>query len=405
MRLAKLTATAVKNLKKLGLHNDGGGLYLKVTKQGTKSWIFRWRDRGTGRLRDMGLGSVNSVPLKTARDLAANARELVARGSNPRVERDRERAERRAAERGVLTFDQCAAAYIEAHAPSWTNDKHKAQWKSTLKTYVSPHLGDLTVSDVAQDDVLRCLEPIWTTKTETATRVRQRIEAVLDYARARGLRTGENPARWKGRLDKLLPKPSKLKGDRHHAALPHSQVAGFLQELREEAGAAARCLEFTILTGARTGESINTHWTEIDFKFKVWTIPAERMKAGKDHRVPLSPATIRLLKAQQGHDDVYVFPGLREGKPLSNMAMLETLRRMGKKDVTVHGFRSTFRDWAAEVTRYPREVCEMALAHTLGNATEAAYFRSDLFEKRRKLMADWARYCNSKPATGDKSGR
>lgn len=393
MRL-KLTPTAVKRTTKTGYHNDGGGLYLRVTPSGTKSWIFRWRDRATARLRDAGLGPASEVPLSTARDRAAGCRKIVEAGGDPIVERNRERLEQRAEAGAATTFGQCAEAYIKAHAPGWTNAKHATQWKNTLKKYASPVIGSLPVQAIGQDHVLRVLEPIWNTKTETASRVRGRIESVLDYARARGLRTGENPARWKGRLDKLLPAPSKVKKVRHHPALPYAKMRPFMTKLARHSGASARCLEFTIATACRTGEVIAAEWSEIDWKAKTWTIPASRMKAGREHRVPLSAAALRALKAQRGKDDVYVFPSPdAEREHLSAWAMLELLKDMDRGDITVHGFRSSFRDWAAETTSFPPDVCEMALAHSIKSETEAAYRRGDLFEKRRQLMSAWAKHC------------
>ncbi|MEX2125503.1 MAG: integrase arm-type DNA-binding domain-containing protein [Woeseia sp.] len=387
----KLTQTDVKRATEPGLHNDGGGLYLRVTKAGGKSWIFRWRDRASYKLRDMGLGPVSTVALSTARDRAKECRAIVEAGGDPIAARRHERAEQRAQAGDAMTFDQCAAAYIKAHAPGWKSAKHAGQWQSTLERFASPVMGSLPVQDVTQGHVLRVLEPIWTTKAETASRLRGRIESVLDYASARGLRTGENPARWKGRLDKLLPKPSKVKRAGHHAALAFAKLPAFMRRLGRRKGTAARALEFTIATATRTSEVIAAEWVEIDWQAKVWTIPAGRMKSGREHRVPLSAAAIRALKAQKGAGDTYIWP-LDDGH-LSAWAMLAVLRRMGRSDITVHGFRSSFRDWAAETTSFPGDVVEMALAHTIRDKAEAAYRRGDLFDKRRKLMAAWARHC------------
>jgi integrase len=277
--------------------------------------------------------------------------------------------------------------------------KHGKQWRSTLTTYVSPVIGDLPVADVEQAHVLAILEPIWASKTETATRIRQRIEAVLDWATARKIRTTSNPARWRGHLDQLLPKPSKIRAVKNHKALPYSQMYEFMSELNEQKSTAARCLEFTILTAARTSEAREAIWKEFDLTAGVWTIPASRIKSEREHRVPLSAAALKIVKGQKGADKTFVFPGAREGRPLSNMAMLELLRRSGKK-FTVHGFRSSFRSWAAECTNIPREVAETALAHRVGDSTEQAYQRGDLLAKRDQLMSAWSNYCNTEPATG-----
>lgn len=396
----KLTAAFAKNTSNPGLYGDGNNLYLRVTKSGTKSWIFRWRDRNTNKLRDLGLGSYITVSLKEAREKAREARKLLDNGLDPKQERDRERAERRALAATMLTFDQCAEHYIKAHAPSWRNKKHVSQWRNTLATYASPVIGGLPVADVSQAHVMTILKPIWEDKTETATRVRQRIENILDWATASGFRTAANPAKWKGHLDQLLAKPTKVKTVRHHRALPYSEIYTFMSELRKVKNTTSRCLEFTILTAARTSEAINARWDEFDLDAGIWTVPASRIKAGREHRVPLSSAALKVLKSQKGQDSTYVFPGTRKGKPLNNIAMLKYVQKSGK-DVTVHGFRSTFRDWAAECSSHPREVAEMALAHRIGDATEQAYQRGDLLVKRKNLMNAWAKHCAMKPITGN----
>jgi integrase len=303
-----------------------------------------------------------------------------------------------------MTFRNVAKAYLAAHEAGWRNPKHRAQWRATLDAYAMPHMGDLPVADVMTGHVMAALEPIWTAKPETATRVRGRIEAVLDYAAARGWRTGENPARWRGHVANLLPARGRLARVVHHAALPWEDIAAFLTDLRGRAGMGARALDFTILTASRTNEALGARWQEIDLAEGVWTVPAERMKAGREHRVPLSDTALAILRAllplRPADDDkgaAFVFPGARKGRPLSGMAMLMLLRRMERGDLTAHGFRSSFRDWAAERTSYAREVAEEALAHTLRDKTEAAYRRGDLFEKRRRLMDDWAAFC-AKPA-------
>lgn len=386
----KLSARAVSAAKKKGLYGDGAGLYLQVSGSGSKSWIFRYTRNG--RARAMGLGPLHTVSLKEARDAALDARKLLRQGIDPI-----DAGQLKAAQ--SITFKECAEAYIEAHKASWRNAKHASQWSNTLKTYAYPSAGGLPVQAVNDDVVRRVLEPIWQTKSETASRVRGRMEAILDWARVRGYRKGENPARWKGHLDKLLPAKSKVRKVKHHKALPYEEIVGFMVDLREQHGIGARALEFAILTAARTSEVIGATWDEIDMEAAMWSIPDDRMKAGKDHRVPLSGATIAILKQmKKARLSDYVFPGLKKGRHLSNMSLLAVLKRMGRSDLTVHGFRSTFRDWAGEATHYPREVAEMALAHAVGTAVEQAYQRGDLFEKRRGLMEDWAGccYCDAK---------
>ncbi len=395
MSTEKLSDIKVKSIQKRGYYNDGGGLYLRVTATGTKSWIFRWRDRTTGRLRDLGLGSHMNVSLKAARTRSREARELLSNGLDPKTERDRRRQEALVVEGSAMTFSECAAAYVDAHAPSWRNAKHVQQWRNTLNTYVYPTIGNVSVAAVSQAHILKVLQPIWKEKTETATRVRQRIENILDYAQALGLRSAENPARWKGHLDKLLAAPNKVKKVKHHPALPYKDTHTFVTSLKKQEGIGARALEFTILTAGRTSEVSHAQWSEFDLDEKVWTVPPERMKANREHRVPLSKQALRIVKHQIGLDEKWVFPSSRYGRPMSNAGMSSVLKRMNRFDITVHGFRSTFRDWAAEQTAYSVEVCEAALAHTIRNATEAAYRRSDLMEKRAKLMEAWARYCCS----------
>jgi integrase len=300
-----------------------------------------------------------------------------------------------------MTFRQVADRYLTAHEAGWRNEKHKWQWGQTLDLACKT-IGQLKVSAIATGDVMRVLEPIWRVKTETASRLRGRIESVLDFANAHGWRTGDNPARWRGHLAKLLPPPSKLAKTRHYPALPWSEIGAFMAELRDQDGIGARALEFTILTATRTSEVIGAAWSEIDLKGKIWTIPAERMKAEKEHRVPLSEAALAVLDnlRDQRHGD-WVFPGGKPGKSISNMAMLMALRRLTRRHLTVHGFRSTFRDWCAEATNYPREIAEKALAHTLRDETERAYQRGDLLEKRRALMRDWANFCDRRATTGE----
>jgi integrase len=301
-----------------------------------------------------------------------------------------------------MTFREGAETYIAAHKAGWKNPKHAAQWPATLATYVYPVFGDLPVQAIDTGLVMKALEPIWTAKPETATRVRGRIESVIDWATARGYRQGENPARWRGHLENLFPKKSKVRRVEHHPALPYDEIGAFTASLRGQGGIGARALEFLILTAARTGEVIGARWDEFDLAQKVWTVPAERMKAGKEHRVPLSAPALAIVEAmRETRESEFVFPGGKRGKPLSNMAMLKLLKRMGRDDLTAHGFRSSFRDWAAESTGFPSEVVEMALAHMVGDKVEAAYRRGDLFAKRRQLMEAWARYCEARRVSGD----
>ena len=392
MALAKLTAMKVKNLPP-GCHSDGGGLYLAVSPAGARSWVFRYRDNG--RLREMGLGSARDVPLADARQKAADLRRLRADGIDPLAAKRASEDKRRTETAKAITFRTCAEAYIATHKAGWRNEKHAAQWTATLATYAYPVFGDRSVGAIDTGMVMQALGPIWAVKTETATRVRGRIESVLDWATTSGHRQGENPARWKGHLANLLPKRSKVRKVEHHAALPFKDVPAFLGMVAGQPGIAAKLLTFTILTAARTGEALGARWSEFDLQAGTWTVPGERMKAGVEHRVPLSAPALALLAEMQGLDVTFAFPGVRRNKPLSNMAMLVLLRRMKRADLTVHGFRSSFRDWASETTHFPNEVVEMALAHTIESKVEAAYRRGDLFAKRRELMDAWAQFCGA----------
>jgi integrase len=398
----RLTARTVETITKPGLHADGGGLYLHVTASGAKSWIYRWsRDKQS---HDMGLGTAgkDDVTIAEARELAAGARRVVRDGDDPIAARKTKRLQAKLDAAKAMTFRQCAEAYIAAKKAEWGNPKHAAQWPATLQTYVYPVFGELAVQDIDLGLVMRALEPIWTAKPETASRVRGRIESVLDWATTRGHRKGENPARWRGHLEHQLPKTSKVQQTRHLAALPYPEIGDFIVELRQQEGVGARALEFTILAAARTGEVIGARWDEINFADRLWTIPADRMKAGKEHRVPLSDSALAVLnEMQQGRHSDFVFPGQQAGRPLRNMAMLQVLKRMGRHDLTVHGFRSAFADWAAERTNFPDEVRQMALAHTVGDKVEAAYRRGDLFQKRRQLADAWARYCTAAAVKGE----
>jgi integrase len=399
MRTGKLTALKVAKVEAPGYYGDGGGLFLQVSKYGSKNWTYRFRT--SGRLREMGLGSVDTYSLAEARERARACRKLRDEGKDPIEERNAARLQAKLEAAKAMTFEQCAERYIAAHKAGWRNPKHAAQWPSTLATYVNGIFGGLPVQAIDTALVMKAIEPIWNDKPETASRVRGRIESILDWAAARGYRQGENPARWRGHLDKLLPKKTKVRPVEHHAALPYAEIVDFMGELRQQEGVAARALEFAILTAARTGEVIGARWDELDLAERLWTIPAERMKAGKEHRVPLSDKALTIVEqmAEMRHGD-FVFLGGRTGRPISNMAMTMTLRRMGRGDLTVHGFRSSFRDWAAERSTFPTEVAEMALAHTVSDKVEAAYRRGDLFQKRRQMMDAWARFCTTRPAAG-----
>jgi integrase len=386
----RLSARRVETERRGGRHADGGGLYLTISENGGRRWVFLYRDRGTGKLREMGLGSARDVTLSRAREKARDARAALADGNDPMAERTRQRAARAAG----MTFRAAAEAYIAAHKSGWRNPKHAAQWEATLRSYAYPAVGQMDVAAVAVNDVMRVIEPIWSGKTETANRVRGRIESVLDWAAARGHRRGDNPARWRGHLDKLLPKRSKVAPVKHQPALPFRELPAFMAELREQQGMAALALEFTILTAARTGETIGATWDEISGD--VWTVPAGRMKARKEHRVPLSSRAREILDSVRPLSGDYLFPGPRG--PLSNGAMLALLERMGRGNITVHGFRSSFRDWCGEVTSFPRELAEMALAHVIEDKAEKAYARGQLLERRRKLMDSWSSYCATVPS-------
>ncbi|SES38147.1 site-specific integrase [Rhizobium sp. NFR03] len=382
--LNKLTARGVTALRKPGRYSDGGNLYLVVEASGAKRWVFLYRAKD--RQREMGLGGVNSVTLARARELAKAARAQLQDGVDP------------IAAKAVVvtdkpTFGNVADDFVNDMAPEFRNAKHLAQWKMTLTKYAKP-IREKAVDEVMTADIVDLLKPLWSEKPETASRLRGRIERVLDAAKAKGHRSGENPALWRGHLDKLLPKRQKLTRG-HHAAMPYADVPAFIQQLRDRPALSARTLEFTILTAARSGETYFATWKEFDLKAAVWTVPKERMKAQREHRVPLAPQAVQILRdlTVLGTDpDAFVFPGQKKGRPLSGLAMEMTLRRM-KVDVTVHGFRSSFRDWCGETTEFPREVAEAALAHVVGDQTERAYRRGDALEKRRKLMVAWADYC------------
>ncbi|MGU3495096.1 tyrosine-type recombinase/integrase [Xanthobacteraceae bacterium A53D] len=406
----KLNARSVATITKPGRHSDGGGLYLVIAPTGTRKWLFlfRWKDDpsapGTGKLRELGLGSVKAVSLAAAREGAAKAREQVAAGIDPIAAKQTS-----ASSPSAVTFAAMAEAHIKAMAPGWKNPKHVAQWRSTLSverdeagnlldTGHCVAIRDKPIASVDTETVLGVLTPIWTSTNETASRLRGRIEAILDAAKAKGLRTGENPARWKGHLALTLPR--RPKSDRgHHAALPYADVPAFIRRLRLLRGIGAFALEFAILTAARSGEVRGARWTEFDLAAALWTVPAARMKAGVQHVVPLPPRAVEILEILRqlgGGPDDLAFPGQKKGNPLSDMTLTALLRRLNV-DATAHGFRSSFRDWAGDETSFPREVIEQALAHTIQSKTEAAYRRGTALEKRRQLMSAWGSFVEGTP--------
>jgi len=387
----QLTAIKVQKIKQPGYHADGGGLWLQVTQAGGKSWIFTYSLRG--RAREMGLGSATRVTLAEARGERDKCNRLLRDHIDPIEDRKRRRNEAALADTKSVTFAQAAAAYIATHRAGLKSAKHAKQWTATIATYAEPRLGRLNVADIDTGLISQVLEPIWTTKTETAGRVRGRIESILDWARVKGYCTGENPARWRGNLDKLFPKQSKVRAVKHHAAMPYDSLPAFMQKLRQQNSSSARCLEFCILTAARTGEVLMARPSEI--ADGVWTVPGERMKGGQTHRVPLSKRAIEV--ASEGSDS-FLFPSrYHPDKPLSSMTMLMLLKCMGHDDVTVHGFRSAFKDWCRDRTRFDNYVVEAALAHTSGDKVERAYARSDVLAKRAQLMDAWSKFCATPP--------
>ena len=391
-----LSALEVSRLTAPGHHAVGGvaGLYLYVLDTGARSWVLRTMV-GEKR-RHMGLGGYPDVPLAQAREKARAAKAEVSQGTDPIAQRVALASQLKAQQATQKTFEEAAKAYMEAHEKAWKNPKHRAQWGSTLKTYAYPHIGSLLVKDIDQEHVMKVLEPIWATKTETATRLRGRIESVLDWATTRKYRSGENPARWKGHLDNLLPAPSDIQKVESHRAVDYNDMAQFMADLRVREGLAARALEFAILCASRSGEVRGALWAEINWEKAIWTIPAERMKAGKEHRVPLSTPAVKLLEALPRSDSSdLVFAGA-DDKPLSDMALTAVMRRT-EVDAVPHGFRSTFRDWVGDCTNHPRDVAEFALAHKLSDKVEASYRRSDALEKRRQMMEEWADFCAKLP--------
>ena len=409
-----LTELKIKHAEP-GYWLDGHGLYLQVSKSGAKSWIFRYQLNG--KRREMGLGSLTVVPAKDARRRAAEARAMVHNKIDPLEQRQQEVHESVArAEEFIAasrTFKKVSLEYIEANRAGWKNPKHISQWENTLAAYAYPVMGGTPIADVDTALVLEVVSPIWHSKTETAKRIRSRIELVLSYAKAKGYRSGENPAAWRGHLENVLPKPGKIAPHQPQPALPFERMSEFMASLRRREGVSVLCLEFVILTACRSGEALKAKWSEIDEEKRVWTIPAERMKARREHRVPLSDRAMQVLvEAKKVRQGDYIFPGVRSGKPMTDMSLSALVKRMDEeqekagrerwldknsgKCIVPHGFRSGFRDWAAEITHYPGEMAEMALAHVVGNKVEAAYRRGDMFEKRRQMMADWAAWCEPK---------
>ena len=390
-KAAELSPLSISRLKDPGLWAVGGvsGLYLHVNARGARSWILRVVV-GDKR-RDMGLGGYPDIGVADARQKAREARLKIEQGVDPILLRKQAKSELMALQATDKTFEQAAGEYIKIHAESWSNDKHRKQWERTLTAYAFPVVGKLSLRHIRQEHILKILEPIWTTKTETATRVRGRIESILDWAKVKGLRSGENPAAWKGHLDHMLPAPTRLKNVEHLAAVPVRDMPGFMVKLREAAGTAAQALEFLILTAARSGEVRGITWQEVSLEDALWVVPAERMKMKKEHRVPLSDRALSILKSQPRIDEnPLVFPALR-GSQMSDATMSAVLKRMGI-DATVHGFRSSFRDWCGDYTNYPRDLAEQCLAHGADDPVEAAYRRGDALERRREIMNEWSKF-------------
>ena len=389
------SARSVETVTEPGYHRCDRGLYLQVARSGTKSWLFRYKSPVTAKQREMGLGSLNLISLATARNMTLECRRQVLSGLDPLEERARSKRARQLAQARSITFQQAAEHCIASKTPEWKNAKHAQQWTNSLTAYAYPVFGTLSISDLDTDLVLKAIEPIWISKAETASRVRQRIETVWDWARARKYVEGENPARLRGHLDKILAKTAKVKRVKHHAAVPYKQISPLIKKLRGRKGSSALALEFMILTAARTGEVRGARWQEIDLSTKVWIIPADRMKASKEHRVPLCDRAVEILNSIKSNrnPDGYVFPGWKAETGLSDGAMLTLLRKMDVGPYTPHGFRSTFRDWAAEEAHeFSNETVELALAHTIKNKAEAAYRRGDQLERRRALMLAWSEY-------------
>jgi len=388
-RAKELKPLAVSRLSDPGMHAVGGvaGLQLQIGGPSQKSWILR--TTVAGKRRDLGLGSYPEIGVARARERALEAKDQARKGQDPILVKKAAKAAAKAARDTAMPFSTAADKYIASHEKAWRNAKHVDQWRNTITTYANPIIGSVLVRDITTAHVVRVLEPIWTDKHETASRLRGRIESILDWGRVRGLRTGDNPAKWRGCLDHLLPNISRTKRIQHHPAIPVGEVGAFMADLRKIPGASARCLEFVALTAARSGEARGALWSEIDMDLKLWSIPAGRMKSGRPHRVPLNDQAIALLKGLERSGEL-IFPNPK-GASLSDMALTAVMRRMGQEAVP-HGLRSTFRDWCGERMNYPRDVVEQALAHGLESRVEAAYYRSDLFQKRIRLMRDWGAF-------------
>jgi integrase len=396
----RLNALAVQRARKRGLLHDGSGLYLQITKGGVKSWLFRYMIKG--RARAMGLGPLANVTLAHARGLAAACRQQLQQGIDPIDARRAQQKQAKVVAAKGVSFRACAEQYIKSHRSAWRSERHAHQWQRTLETYAFPTLGDMPVGQIDVAAVMRVLEPIWQTKTETANRVRGRIESVLDWARARGYRDAENPARWRGHLQNLLPRQAKIQAVRHHPAMAYSEVGAFMTLLRAHEGRPALALQFVVLTAARTGEVLGAKWDEIDIDAALWVIPARRTKQNREHRIPLAPAALAILIKLRGTaEGAYIFTDGKKDAPLHNMTLLRLLRHFSHHGITTHGFRSTFSDWVAECTAYPAEVREAALGHAVGDKVVAAYKRGDALEKRRRLMAKWAEFCAQSGRRGE----
>jgi integrase len=389
--LQVLSALSINRRKKPGYLGDGGGLYLQVTEAGSKSWIFRYSM--VGKRREMGMGAYPAVSLGAARNLAQEARTVLAGGQDPIAVRDAERARKRLEEARGVTFDQAVEQFLADHVVTWKNEKHRQQWRNTLNTYVSPAMGRLSVGAIGTPEVSRVLDAIWHDKTETASRVRARIERILDWSKVREYRTGENPARWRGHLDKIYPARNKVQKVKHHAAVPVDKMSAVYARLSESDGVAPRAVRFTILTAVRAGETTGATWKEIDLNHGVWTIPASRMKMDREHKVPLSREALAILREMaELKTDTLVFAGQRARRPLSIASLAKAMKAAGGEAMTTHGCRSTFKDWASERTSFPSEVSEMALAHTIGDKVEGAYRRGELIKKRAAMMQQWATF-------------
>jgi integrase len=393
-----LTQRKIERAKK-GRYADGHGLYLVCHGPNNKSFAFRWEK--DGRERWMGLGPTHTVDLKMARQKAREARLLLLENVDPLEHRKAAKAARALEAAKSMSFRECAEAYIAANQDAWKNARHGQQWTSTLRTFVFPHIGSLPVASIDTGLVLKCIEPHWKTTTETMSRVRGRIEMILDWATVRKYRAGDNPARWSGALEHVLPAKGKIAKPVHHPALPYRELPAFMAALRQREGTAARALEFLIYCSARTNEVLGAQWNEINFSEKLWVLPAARMKTGTEHRVALSQRAIELLRSLPTDGSGFVFIGPRS-KP-SRLIMARLLRRMGRDDISVHGFRSTFRSWAAEQTNFAREACELALAHKVGDKTERAYMRGDLLKKRFMLAEAWSKFASSPPVEKQKA--